>query len=68
MTEPHPPRPTVVLVYQRMSLPWIFEGAQRAGIDIVLVPRPDESVSPDRLPPAVVELLPLDVEGIRPRP
>ncbi|KOY57583.1 ATP-grasp domain-containing protein [Streptomyces sp. XY332] len=63
MTEPHPPRPTVVLVYQRTSLPWIFEGAQRAGIDVVLVPRPDESVSPDRLPPAVVELLPLDVEG-----
>ncbi|MFF3209527.1 ATP-grasp domain-containing protein [Streptomyces sp. NPDC002886] len=63
MTPPHPPRPVVVLVYQRLSLPWIFEGAQRAGIDLVLVPRPDESVSPDRLPPGVVEVLPLDVEG-----
>ncbi|MFF9194062.1 ATP-grasp domain-containing protein [Streptomyces sp. NPDC014779] len=57
------PRPTVVLLYQRTSLPWIFEGAARAGIDVVLVPRPDEEVRADRLPPAVVELLPLDVEG-----
>ncbi|MFE9634584.1 ATP-grasp domain-containing protein [Streptomyces sp. NPDC006463] len=63
MTAPRAPRPTVVLVYQRTSLRWVFDSALRAGIDIVLVPRPDESVSPDRLPPAVVDLLPLDVEG-----
>ncbi|MFJ3904868.1 ATP-grasp domain-containing protein [Streptomyces sp. NPDC090025] len=56
-------RPTLVLVYQRSALPWIFEGAARAGIDLVLVPRPDEDVPADRLPPAVVELLPLDPEG-----
>lgn len=63
MTAPRAPRPTVVLVYQRTSLPWVFDSASRAGIDLVLVPRPDESLSPDRLPPAVVDVLPLDVEG-----
>lgn len=63
MTAAHTPRPTVVLVYQRTSLPWVFDSARRAGIDLVLVPRPDEPVSPDRLPPGVVEVLPLDVEG-----
>ncbi|MFD7447628.1 ATP-grasp domain-containing protein [Kitasatospora sp. NPDC059827] len=57
------PRPTLVLVYQRTSLPWVFESAERAGIDLVLVPRPDEAVSGDRLPPAVVDVLRLDVEG-----
>ncbi|MFJ9575624.1 ATP-grasp domain-containing protein [Streptomyces sp. NPDC101191] len=56
-------RPTLVLVFQRASLPWIFEGAVRAGVDLVLVPRPDEEVPADRLPPGVVELLPLDPEG-----
>ncbi|MFD8013149.1 ATP-grasp domain-containing protein [Streptomyces sp. NPDC058955] len=59
------PRPTLVLVYQRASLPWIFEGAERAGIDLVLVPRPDEEVSEDELPPAVVELLRLDIDADR---
>ncbi|GAB3225918.1 ATP-grasp domain-containing protein [Glycomyces halotolerans] len=54
-------RPTAVLVYQRVSLPWIFEAADRAGIDLVLVPRPDERV-PDRLPPAVVDVLRLDLD------
>lgn len=63
MTASHSPRPTVVLVYQRTSLHWVFDSATKAGIDIVLVPRPDESVSPHRLPKAVVDVLPLDVEG-----
>ncbi|MEV6564039.1 ATP-grasp domain-containing protein [Streptomyces kronopolitis] len=63
MTAAHAPRPTVVLVYQRTSLPWVFDSARRAGIDLVLVPRPDETVPPDRLPPGVVDVLPLDVEG-----
>ncbi|MFI8521740.1 ATP-grasp domain-containing protein [Streptomyces sp. NPDC085481] len=58
-------RPTLVLVFQRTTLPWVFEAAERAGIDLVLVPRPDEDVPADRLPPAVVELLPLDPEGDR---
>ncbi|MEV6318885.1 ATP-grasp domain-containing protein [Streptomyces sp. NPDC051776] len=58
-------RPTLVLVYQRTSLPWIFESAERAGIDLVLVPRPDEDVPADRLPPAVVGLLVLDLDGDR---
>ncbi|MER7467495.1 ATP-grasp domain-containing protein [Streptomyces sp. NPDC097981] len=56
-----PSRPTLVLLYQRVGLPWLFDSAERAGIDLVLVPRPDEQVDPDRLPAAVVELLPLDV-------
>ncbi|ALO06661.1 LigA protein [Streptomyces venezuelae] len=59
------PHPTLVLVYQRTSLPWIFESAERAGIDLVLVPRPDEAVSEDRLPPAVVDVLQLDIETDR---
>lgn len=63
MTAARAPRPTVVLVYQRTSLPWVFDSARRAGIDLILVPRPDEPVTPDRLPPAVVDVLPLDVEG-----
>ncbi|MCY0935587.1 ATP-grasp domain-containing protein [Streptomyces sp. H34-S4] len=53
-------RPVLVLLYQRVGLPWLFESAARAGIDLVLVPRPDEEVDPDRMPPAVVELLALD--------
>ncbi|MFG2194555.1 ATP-grasp domain-containing protein [Streptomyces sp. NPDC048639] len=56
--------PTVVLVYQRTSLPWVFESAERAGIDLVLVPRPDEPVS-GALPPAVVDVLPLDLDADR---
>ncbi|THV42609.1 ATP-grasp domain-containing protein [Glycomyces buryatensis] len=54
-------RPTIVLVYQRLSLPWVFEGARRAGIDIVLIPRRDEEIDPARLPEAVVEVLRLDL-------
>lgn len=52
-------KPTVVLVYQRTTLPWIFDAAERAGIDLVLVPRPDETL-PESLPAAVAEVLPLD--------
>lgn len=59
---PSPP-PTVVLVYQRVSLPWVFDSARRAGIRIVLVPRPDERPGPEQLPPAVVDVLPLDWEN-----
>jgi hypothetical protein len=57
--------PTVVLVQQRTSLPWIFEAAERSGVDLVLVPRPDEALSEDRLPPAVVDVLHLDPDGDR---
>jgi len=56
-------RPVVVLIYQRLSLPWVFESATRAGLELVLVPRPDESVDPYRLPPAVREVLPLNIEA-----
>jgi D-alanine-D-alanine ligase-like ATP-grasp enzyme len=54
------PRPRALLVYQRLSLPWVFEAAVRAGIDLVLVLRPDEPV-PAVLPPAVVDVVPMDV-------
>ncbi|MFI0781050.1 ATP-grasp domain-containing protein [Streptomyces sp. NPDC021212] len=57
--------PCVVLVYQRTTLPWVFDSAERAGIRIILVPRPDEAVSPDRLPPAVADVLRLDIDGDR---
>lgn len=58
-------KPTVVLVYQRTSLPWIFESAERSEIDLILVPRPDEAVSDAELPPAVVDVLPLDLDRDR---
>ncbi|MEU8828054.1 ATP-grasp domain-containing protein [Streptomyces sp. NPDC048636] len=59
------PPPTVVLVYQRTTLPWVFDSAERAGIRLILVPRPDEDVAPDRLPPAVTDLLRLDLDRDR---
>ncbi|MGW9245007.1 ATP-grasp domain-containing protein [Streptomyces sp. EN27] len=59
-------RPLVALVYQRPGMPWMFEGAERAGVDVVLIhrpdPRPDEAL-PAELPPAVVRALPLDIFG-----
>ncbi|WP_370415634.1 ATP-grasp domain-containing protein [Streptomyces fradiae] len=59
-------RPLVALVYQRPGMPWMFEGARRAGVDVVLIhrpnPRPDEAL-PAQLPPAVVRTLPLDIFG-----
>ncbi|MEU6895339.1 ATP-grasp domain-containing protein [Streptomyces sp. NPDC046557] len=58
--------PTVVLIQQRVTLPWIFESARRAGIRIILVPRGGERIPGGQLPPAVVEVLPLDVESDRP--
>lgn len=62
MAEPTAHRRTVVLVYQRATLPWIFDSADRAGIDLVLVPRPDDAIEPARLPIAVVDVMRLDVE------
>lgn len=53
-------RPAIVLVHQRVSLPWIFDAADRAGIGVVLVPRPDEAL-PGELPGAVTEVLRLDL-------
>lgn len=53
-------RRRVLLLYQRMSMPWVFAAAARNEVDLVLVPRPDEQV-PASLPPGVAEVLPLDV-------
>ena len=62
-------RPLVALVYQRPSLPWMFRSAKAAGIDLVLVHRPDplpDERLPDVLPDAVVETLALDLgEGAK---
>ena len=54
-------RARVVLFYQRVGLPWVFDSALKAGIDLVLVPRPDEPVDPVALPAAVVEVLAADL-------
>ena len=51
----------VLLIHQRLTLPWIFDSAEHAGIDLVLVPRADERIDPAQLPPAVHELLSLNV-------
>lgn len=56
-------RPTVALVYQQTSLPWVFDSARRAGVDLLLVPRPGQDLTADQLPDSVVEVLALDVES-----
>ncbi|MCC8246430.1 ATP-grasp domain-containing protein [Saccharothrix luteola] len=54
-------RPKVVLVGQLSYFPPVFDSARRAGIDLILVPRPDDPVTPARLPASVVELLVLPI-------
>ncbi|WP_309111389.1 ATP-grasp domain-containing protein [Saccharothrix sp.] len=39
----------------------MFDSACRAGIDLILVPRSDDPITPARLPAPVVELLPLPI-------
>ncbi|MET8622821.1 ATP-grasp domain-containing protein [Kitasatospora sp. NPDC004669] len=56
-------RPKLVLVGQFSALPWVFEAAERAGADLILVPRGDDDVERARKAAGVVELLPLDVDG-----
>ncbi|MFH8565763.1 ATP-grasp domain-containing protein [Streptomyces sp. NPDC017988] len=57
-----PQRPKLVLVGQLSSYPWVFEAAVRAGIDLILVPRGDDSAESAERAEAVVELLPLDID------
>ncbi|MEV6833318.1 ATP-grasp domain-containing protein [Streptomyces sp. NPDC051133] len=57
-----PKRPKLVLVGQLSVFPWAFEAAERAGIDLILVPRGDDTLESAGRPDAVVELLPLDVD------
>lgn len=47
------------LVHPRLSLPWVFEAAERLGIDVVLVPRADDDLS--ALPSSVVDVVHADV-------
>ncbi|MEV5121828.1 ATP-grasp domain-containing protein [Streptomyces decoyicus] len=58
-----PQRPKLVLVGQLSVFPWVFEAAERAGIDLILIPRGDDSVESAGRAKAVVEVLPLDVDG-----
>lgn len=55
-------RPKLVLVGLLSVFPWVFEAAERAGIDLILVPRGDDSPERAGRARAVVELLPLDIE------
>ncbi|WP_328686839.1 ATP-grasp domain-containing protein [Streptomyces caniferus] len=57
------PRPKLVLVGQLSTFPWVFDAAERAGIDVILVPRGDDTTESAGRAAAVVELLPLDIEG-----
>ncbi|MFF8790903.1 ATP-grasp domain-containing protein [Streptomyces sp. NPDC015125] len=57
-----PQRPKLVLVGQLSVFPWVFEAAKRAGIDLILVPRGDDSAESAGRADAVVELLPLDID------
>ncbi|GGV13859.1 hypothetical protein GCM10010260_61030 [Streptomyces filipinensis] len=57
-----PKRPKLVLVGQLSVFPWAFEAAERAGIDLILVPRGDDTLESAGRPDAVVELLPLDID------
>lgn len=58
-----PQRPKLVLVGQLSTHPWVFDAAARAGIDLVLVPRGDDTAESAARANAVVEVLPLDIDG-----
>ncbi|MGW2410333.1 ATP-grasp domain-containing protein [Streptomyces sp. NPDC001739] len=58
-----PQRPKLVLAGQLSVFPWVFDAAERAGIDLILIPRGDDSVESAGRAKAVVELLPLDIDG-----
>ncbi|MFF1743035.1 ATP-grasp domain-containing protein [Streptomyces mirabilis] len=58
-----PQRPKLVLVGQLSVFPWVFEAAERAGIDLILVPRGDDTAESAGRAKSVVELLPLDIDG-----
>ncbi|MFE2050900.1 ATP-grasp domain-containing protein [Streptomyces sp. NPDC059459] len=55
-------RPKLVLAGQLSTYPWVFEAAERAGIDLVVIPRGDDTEELAGRPGAVVEVLPLDLD------
>ncbi|MFI2645330.1 ATP-grasp domain-containing protein [Streptomyces sp. NPDC018610] len=57
-----PQRPKMVLVGQLVTAPWVFDAAQRVGVDVVLVPWTGTDMDAARRAIAVTEVLPLDVE------
>ncbi|MGW1756325.1 ATP-grasp domain-containing protein [Streptomyces mirabilis] len=58
-----PQRPKLVLAGQLSTFPWVFEAAERAGIDLILIPRGDDTAESAGRAKSVVELLPLDIDG-----
>ncbi|WP_329459885.1 ATP-grasp domain-containing protein [Streptomyces sp. NBC_01497] len=58
-----PQRPKLLLVGQLSTLPWVFDAADRAGIDLILVLRGDDTPEAAARAAAVVEVLPLDIDG-----
>ncbi|MFF8675272.1 ATP-grasp domain-containing protein [Streptomyces sp. NPDC015242] len=58
-----PQRPKIVLVGQLITAPWVFEAAQRVGVDVVLIPWTGTDPEAARQAAAVTEVLPLDVEA-----
>ncbi|MET7779812.1 ATP-grasp domain-containing protein [Streptomyces sp. NPDC005388] len=57
-----PQRPKLVLAGQLSTFPWVFEAAERAGIDLILIPRGDDTAESAGQAKSVVELLPLDID------
>ncbi|HEX3789293.1 MAG TPA: ATP-grasp domain-containing protein [Pseudonocardiaceae bacterium] len=59
-------RPTIVLVGQALTFPWLFDAATRAGIDLVVVPKSGATVEDTREAAAkissVVDVLPLTID------
>jgi hypothetical protein len=58
-----PQRPKLVLVGLLSVFPWTFEAAERAGIDLILIPRGDDTTESAARAKSVVEVLPLDIDG-----
>ncbi|WP_033338224.1 ATP-grasp domain-containing protein [Catenuloplanes japonicus] len=39
-------RPLLALLHHRVGLPWIFEAAEREGVDLLFIPRPGDTTAP----------------------
>jgi biotin carboxylase len=50
-------RPVLALLHHRVGLPWIFEAAEREGVDLLFVPRPGDSPDLASMPRPVTEVL-----------
>lgn len=50
-------RPLLALLHHRVGLPWIFEAAEREGVDLLFVPRPGDRAEIAAMPGPVTEVL-----------